>query len=193
MLLRITQFGENILTEKGDNVTEFNEDLIDLAGNMIDTMYDANGIGLAAQQVGVKLQICVVTVIFNDNSIKFNFRLDGKQPPLELIMPMVLINPTINFISSHTTLYEEGCLSFPEITGEVERPDQIEVEYQDLKGAKHFLECDGLFSRVIQHEVDHLNGKLFTERMSKSEYQAVEANVKKLRKKTRLWLKENLS
>ena len=105
-------------------------------------------------------------------------------------MPLSLANPQVTHLPSDEYYYEEGCLSFPDIRGDVARPERILVRYQDLDGATHELECDGLLARCIQHEADHLDGILFTERMEKEVYAEVKSEVKALKKKTIDTLKE---
>jgi peptide deformylase len=99
-------------------------------------------------------------------------------------MPMVLINPIIDFLPSDEYYYEEGCLSFPEIKADVARPELIMVKYQDIDGNEHNLECDGLLGRCVQHEVDHLNGILFIDRMEKEAYSEIKKDIQTLKKLT---------
>ena len=103
---------------------------------------------------------------------------------------MCLINPEIQFLPSDEYYYEEGCLSFPEIKGDVARPELISVQYQDLDGNSHKLECDGLLGRCIQHEVDHLNGILFTDRMERDVFSGIKKEVQMLKKNTQSILKK---
>ena len=100
-------------------------------------------------------------------------------------MPIVLVNPAITFPPSDEFVYEEGCLSFPDIRGDVTRPDVIRVTYQDLQGTPHALVCDDLLARCIQHEVDHLNGTLFIDRMEKKVRATIDPDIKALAKATR--------
>jgi peptide deformylase len=188
MTLRITQFGEPILLEKGKKITSFDADLTQLANDMLDAMDQAEGIGLAAQQIGQALQFCVVDVP-DHPEYPMGCVLDGKALAPALLMPLALANPVVTPIPSDEYYYEEGCLSFPEIRGEVARPDRISVKYQDLQGNFHALECDGLLARCIQHEVDHLNGILFIDRMEKKTYAEIKAEVKGLKKRTQDCLK----
>jgi len=188
MTLRITQFGEPILLEKGKKITSFDADLTQLANDMLDAMDQAEGIGLAAQQIGQALQFCVVDVP-DHPEYPMGCVLDGKALAPALLMPLALANPVVTPIPSDEYYYEEGCLSFPEIRGEVARPDRISVKYQDLQGNSHALECDGLLARCIQHEVDHLNGILFIDRMEKKTYAEIKAEVKGLKKRTQDCLK----
>ncbi|MBL9206456.1 MAG: peptide deformylase [Opitutaceae bacterium] len=183
MPLRIVHFNDPILRQKGRNVTVFDADLAKLAQDMIAAMHTAEGIGLAAQQIGRALQLCVVDLLPMKRN--FSWVLDGVKTPLELIMPMVLINPSVVALPSEKTPYEEGCLSFPEIRGDVVRPHRIAVRYQDLHGIAHTLECDGIFARCIQHEVDHLNGTLFIDRMEKKIRAELEPAIRELAQRTR--------
>jgi len=183
MTLPIVHFNSPILRKKGVKVTTFDADLARLAADMIDTMHDAAGIGLAAQQVGHALQLCVVDL--RQTESEFQWELDGARPPLEIFMPLVIVNPVLIVVPEPTTSYEEGCLSFPEIRGDVIRPDKLSVKFQDLKGVPHLLVCDGLFSRCVQHEADHLNGVLFIDRMAKDVLAAIDLDLKALKKQTR--------
>jgi len=183
MPLRIVHYNDPILRQKGRNVTVFDAPLALLVQEMIATMHDAEGIGLAAQQVGRSLQLCVVDLLPMKRN--FSWVLDGVKTPLELIMPMALINPSMTLLPSEKLPYEEGCLSFPEIRGDVIRPYDIVVRFQDVHGIAHTLECDGIFARCIQHEVDHLNGTLFTDRMEKKVRQALEPAIRELALRTR--------
>ena len=185
MILRITEFGEPILKETGEKIEVFDAELRQLSEHMIDTMRDAEGIGLAAQQIGKALQICVVDVNFEGRLADYAYELDGKTPPLDLIMPMTLINPELTLLPGETEDYEEGCLSFPEVRGNVNRPVNVEVTFQDLDGNAHTLRAGGILARVIQHEVDHLNGVLFTERMTRNLVNRLEKKLKRLKRNTR--------
>lgn len=190
MELRVTMFDEPVLREKGEPVTAFDDGLKAFAEDMLETMYAHNGIGLAAQQVGRNIQLCVIDVdLSDDGPPAFRYRLDGRTPPLDVIMPMALVNPGLTFPDSREMPYEEGCLSFPDIRGEVLRPDVVVCKFQDLDGAWHTVEADGLFGRAIQHEVDHLNGVLFIDRMAPATLKQIERKVKKLKRQTRDYLK----
>jgi peptide deformylase len=181
MLLRVTQYGEEVLRQKGEQVTVFDDALIELANDMLETMYESEGIGLAAQQVGHAIQLCVIDIAGMDPKL-LRFELDGKRPPLDLIMPMALVNPEVSTLPGKTVSEEEGCLSFPGVRGEVARADKIEVRYQDPTGAAHLLIAEGWFARVVQHEVDHLNGVLFIDHMESRQLKALESKIKKVRR-----------
>ncbi|WP_221029505.1 peptide deformylase [Actomonas aquatica] len=183
MVLPIVHYNDPVLRTKGAPVTTFDAELATLARDMVETMHGANGIGLAAQQIGKAIQFCVVDLARADRD--FDWELDGAKPPLELIMPMSLANPKIEILEGDDTIYEEGCLSFPGINGDVVRPDEIRVTYQDAGGVPHTLICNGLFSRCIQHEADHLNGTLFIDRMTKKVRQSIDREIKDLAKQTR--------
>ncbi len=184
MLLSIVQYNEAILRKRGERIATFDAPLQRLAEDLVETMHEARGIGLAAQQIGLALQICVVDL--RAAKAEFDWKLDGKRPPKELIMPLVLVNPKVNAVPDPKTIAEEGCLSFPDIHGDVERPDRITVVYQDPHGHAHTLQCTGLLSRCVQHEVDHLNGVLYIDRMDKPTLARLEPALRALKRRTRL-------
>lgn len=184
MSLAIVHYNDPVLRRKGEKITIFNEGLASFAEEMIKTMHEARGIGLAAQQVGRAIQLCVVDL--RGVEAEFDWMLDGAKPPLELFMPMVAANPKLT-VSRKAPLItsEEGCLSFPEIRGDVERAATLSAVFQDQKGLPHTLECSGLFARCMLHEVDHLNGVLFIDRMTKPVRAAINDAVKALAKETK--------
>lgn len=189
MTLRITQYGESILHQDGKVVSSFGAELTELANQMLEAMDQAEGIGLAAQQIGEAIRFCVVDVPEHPE-YPMTCILDGKPLSPSLLMPMALANPEFSPLPSDEYYSEEGCLSFPEIRGEVARPERISVKYQDLEGNVHQLECDGLLARCIQHEVDHLNGVLFIDRMEKKTFAEIKTEVKELKQRTLACLKE---
>jgi peptide deformylase len=183
MLLPIVHYNAPILRKKGERITVFDAAVARLADDMMETMHAARGIGLAAQQIGLALQLCVVDL--REAEADYAWRLDGRSPPKELIMPLVLVNPRVTAVPEPAATSDEGCLSFPEIRGDVERPDQITVAYQDAQGHAHTLAASGLLARCIQHEVDHLNGVLFIDRMDKPTRARLEPALRALKKQTR--------
>jgi peptide deformylase len=183
MSLPIVHYNLPVLRKKGAKISSFDPALRKLAAEMIKTMHEAQGIGLAAQQVDHAIQLCVVDL--REAKLDFSWEFDGAHPPLDLFMPLEIINPELTFLPSPETSYEEGCLSFPEIRGDIDRPDLILVKFQGLHGTPHQLTCDGLLSRCIQHEVDHLNGVLFIDRMLKKVRAPLERSIKQLAKETR--------
>jgi len=183
MPLRIVHYNNPVLRKKGAKVTAFNPELTQLANEMIDLMHTSGGIGLAAQQIGRAIQVCVLDLLKTDR--EFTWEIDGAKPPLELIMPMVVVNPVLKAHPEFEEIVEEGCLSFPEIRGDVCRPERVTVNFQDAQGVPHLITCDGLFARCLQHEIDHLNGILFIDRMEKKVRAGLDKAVKELAKKTR--------
>ena len=184
MSLRIVHYNEPVLRAKGEKVITFDAKLAHFAGEMVETMHAAGGIGLAAPQVGRSLQLCVVDL--REAEAEFGWELDGARLPLDLFMPLVVANPKLSVIAGTPEIrFEEGCLSFPKIRGDVVRPDAIKVTFQDERGGTHHLACDGLFARCLQHEIDHLNGVLFIERMDKKTRAALDEAVKALARETK--------
>lgn len=184
MPLSIVHYNDPILRRKGNKVTDFDSALQSFAGEMIEQMHQAGGIGLAAQQVGCAVQVCVVDLRASD--AEYDWQLDGGHPPPEIFMPMVIVNPEVTVMpGAKPDVVEEGCLSFPDIRGDVERPDRIEVRFQDERGTPHVLRCDGLLARCVQHEVDHLNGTLFIDRMDKKTRGGLDDLIRALAKETR--------
>jgi len=183
MQLRVTQYGEPVLREPGKRVESFDDDLRTLVDDMIETMYSEEGVGLAAQQVGRALMVCVVDVSYLLEE-DLDYQLDGLRQPIDLIMPMPLINPELTPLPGPTLSGEEGCLSFPGIRGQVPRAEGIKVRFQDVNGNPHVLACAGWFARVVQHEVDHLNGVLFIDHMEKRQLRMLDAKLKRLKRQT---------
>jgi len=184
MTLRIVHFDDPVLRTKGEKVTRFDADLRRLAQEMVATMHAAPGIGLAAQQIGRALQLCVVDV--REEHDDFNWTLDGVRIPLSLVMPLTLVNPVVTPApGTAEAIAEEGCLSFPQLRGDVTRPEAIRVTFQDGHGIGHELACDGLLARCVQHEFDHLQGVLFIDRMKRRSRAALEPDLVALAKATR--------
>jgi peptide deformylase len=132
-------------------VASVSKEIEALAEDMLETMYDAPGIGLAAIQVGVPQRLVTIDLAKKD----------------EAKSPIVFLNPEILSASEETSTYEEGCLSIPEYYEEVTRPASVRVRWMDLKGKTQEMDADGLLATCIQHEIDHLNGKLFIDYLSK--------------------------
>lgn len=184
MSLPIVHYNNPILRKKGAKITAFDAKLAALADAMITTMHEAHGIGLAAQQVSHALQLCVVDL--RAAEAEFSWELDGAKPPLELFMPMIIVNPVLTEEpETDDYIFEEGCLSFPGIRGDIIRPDAIKLKFHDQHDTPHVLKCDGLLARCIQHEFDHLQGTLFIDRMEKKVRATVDQAVKELAQSTR--------
>ena len=150
-----------------DSVDDFGESLRKLASDMLETMYQAPGIGLAAPQVGVNARVLVM---------------DCADKETEDEKPMVLVNPEVTWRSDETSVYEEGCLSIPDIYAEVTRPKSVIVRFQDELGNKLEQDFDGLWATCVQHEIDHLDGKLFIDYLSSMKRQLITNKMKKLKK-----------
>lgn len=148
-------------------IKEITEEIRQLADDMLETMYDAPGVGLAAIQIGVPVRIVTMDVSKSE---------DERQP-------MVLINPEITWTSEEMRVYEEGCLSIPEYYEEVERPDRVRFRYTNLQGEVIEQEADGLLATCVQHEIDHLNGVLFIDYLSKLKRDRVMTRFKKAAKR----------
>ncbi|HZW48423.1 MAG TPA: peptide deformylase [Microvirga sp.] len=148
-------------------VKEITQEIRQLADDMLETMYDAPGVGLAAIQIGVPLRVVTMDVSKSEDEHQ----------------PMVLINPEITWASQEKRVYEEGCLSIPEYYEEVERPDRVRFRFMNLQGEVFEQEADGLLATCVQHEVDHLNGILFIDYLSKLKRDRVMTKFKKAAKR----------
>ena len=164
MILEIVQYGHPVLRERCKPVLQVDDAIRQLAADMIETMYDANGVGLAAPQVGVAIRLAVIDVAHDPECITF-LKVAGQDAPLESIMPLVFINPELEFTGPKER-DTEGCLSIQDIRAEVNRPSALKAKLPQLDGSVVELETDGLLARAIQHETDHLNGVLFIDRVS---------------------------
>jgi peptide deformylase len=182
MRLRIRQFGDPVLRTKGKRVARIDERIHNLASDMIETMHAANGVGLAAQQVGEPLQLTVIDVSGVEDRPS-TLRVDGVEADIKSAMPMVLLNPQITFGTEIVTGVE-GCLSFPEITADIDRSEAVLVRAETLEGEMVQLEATGLLARALQHEIDHLNGILFIDRMSSALKVSLSSRLKRLQKAT---------
>ena len=140
-----------LLRKVSQPVKEVNKDVQNIMDNMLETMYSANGIGLAAIQIGVPKNLIVIDLLTKEK----------KKDPL------FFVNPKIIKKSSKMSKYDEGCLSIPNLFAEIQRPSECEVEYLDYQGKKKILKANGLLATCIQHEIDHLNGILFIDYLSK--------------------------
>jgi peptide deformylase len=185
MGLRITLYGEPILRKKGAPIEVFDRKLRKLAADMVEAMHDDDGAGLAAQQVGEALQIFVIDLGGHKDLNETDYTLDGRRPPLDLLMPMVFVNAHVTPLRGEYVIADEGCLSFPEIRGDVSRPERIRCEYQDQDGARHVLETGDWLARVIQHEYDHTQGVLFIDKMDEDTRRSLDSRLKRLRKSSR--------
>ncbi|AGF73973.1 polypeptide deformylase [Bartonella australis AUST/NH1] len=152
-----------VLREVSKPVEHIDSAIQKLADDMLETMYDAQGVGLAAIQVAVPLRMLVVDVARQDSSQN----------------PLVIINPEILWLSDERSVYKEGCLSIPDYYAEVERPKCLRVRYRDREGKQKEIEADDLLATCLQHEIDHLNGRLFIDHISKMKRDIVIRKFKK--------------
>jgi len=165
MVLPILKYGHPALRQKGAPVEKITPQIRQLIGDLLETMYVASGVGLAAQQVGHALQLTVIDV----RGVKDRpsaLELNGKPAAVDRFMPLVLLNPSITPVNGPVT-GAEGCLSFPEIYAEIARPESVHVVGMNEKGERIEFRCGGLLARAVQHEADHLHGVLFIDRMNK--------------------------
>ena len=183
MILPILQYGDPILRAKGKRIENIDDHIRALIANMVETMHAANGVGLAAQQIGETLQLTVLDVSLVEDRPS-TLKLDGKDVDPKAAMPLVLINPEIELRGANE-VGVEGCLSFPEITGDIDRAKSVIVRAQTLEGRTIEIEASGFLARAIQHEADHLNGILFIDRMNSAAKAALSSRLKRLQKETR--------
>ena len=146
---KILKFPDQDLRIKAKPVETFDEELKALTDDMFETMHSVNGIGLAATQIGVAKQVAVIDISPEKNE------------------PLIIVNPAIQILDpSKTEDYDEGCLSVPGFFEKISRPSDIKLSYQDLNGQKQEIKPEGLLTKVVQHELDHLNGRLFVDHIS---------------------------
>lgn len=173
MILEVVQYGHPVLRERGARIKEITPEIKRLVADMFETMYDYKGVGLAAQQVGQALQLTVIDVRGMTDRPS-TLELDGQPADVDSFMPLVLINPKIAPLGERVA-GPEGCLSFPEIFADITRPEKVDVKALNANGDPISFRAGGLLARAVQHEVDHLNGVLFIDRMTpetKSELRA---------------------
>lgn len=164
MILPITKYGHPVLRKKGARIETITPAIKKLVADMFDTMASAHGVGLAAQQVGHALQLMVIDVRGVDDRPS-SLWLNDQPAEVEGFMPLALLNPELK-LGRQKVEGPEGCLSFPEIYAEIHRSETTEVCAMDAEGKSVQFRCEGLLSRAIQHEMDHLNGILFVDRMN---------------------------
>jgi peptide deformylase len=160
-ILKILRYPDPRLHKLAQPVTEFGDRLATLVADMAETMYDAPGVGLAASQVDVHERVVVIDITETHDEL------------------LVFVNPDIIWASDEKQVYDEGCLSVPGIYDGVERPSRVKVRAQDLKGEFFELDCEGLLAVCIQHEMDHLMGKVFVEYLSPLKRNRIKAKLQK--------------
>jgi len=183
MILEVIKYGHPTLRQKGAPVEKITLEIKKLIADMFETMQANHGVGLAAQQVGQALQLTVLDVREAKDRPSW-LELDGKPADVNDFMPLVLINPELK-PGAETVVGGEGCLSFPEIFGEITRPESVAVKALDQQGKPIGFRCGGLLARAIQHEADHLNGILFIDRMNKKTKEELRPMLEELQAKTK--------
>ena len=159
---KILKFPDQDLRIKAKPVETFDEELKTLTDDMFETMHSVNGIGLAATQIGVAKQVAVIDISAEKNE------------------PLVIVNPAIQILDpSKTEDYDEGCLSVPGFFEKISRPSDIKLSYQDLNGKKQEIKPEGLLTKVVQHELDHLNGRLFVDHISEPKRRRIRNKIVK--------------
>jgi len=181
--MKISIYGENVLKQKSKPIECIDSEIMAMSESMIETMHKSEGVGLAAPQVGVNRQLILLDVPMPPPE-KASILSQGEMFLLPK-MPLTLLNPEIVASSENTTVAEEGCLSIPRIYAKVERFESIFLKAQMLSGELISLECSGFLARVVQHEIDHLNGVLFVDRLSKVEFAKVKPELKKILRKSK--------
>lgn len=178
MLLDIVQIGDPVLREKCAEVTEITEEIATLAENMLETMCHANGVGLAAPQIGRALRLAVIDVSHDPECVSF-MTINGEEVDMVEHMPLVFLNPVME-LDGPRAVETEGCLSIRGVRAPVGRPSIVRVRFQQLDGSEIEVETDGLLARAFQHEIDHLDGILFLDRLSPAAKMAIRKQLKSL-------------
>jgi peptide deformylase len=190
MLLTVVKYGTPVLRQKGSRIDAVTPKIRQLSADMLETMYDAKGIGLAAQQVGLALQLTVIDVR-GVTDRPSTLEVKGEAVEVSAFMPLVLINPEVKPArDSAPATGPEGCLSFPEIFAEITRPDVVDVKALNEHGQPIEFRCGGLLSRAVQHETDHLHGILFIDRMDKATKEQLRSELEALQAETKAMLKK---
>jgi peptide deformylase len=167
-MLKLRYYGDPILRRRAMDVNTFDASLRDLAAQMLEAMEREEGVGLAAPQVGLDLRLLVALAM--------------REPGDETAEPVMMVNPEILERSHENWVYEEGCLSIPGVRGDVTRPEKVRVRYHDLGGAEHTIDAEGMFARILQHEIDHLNGKLFIDYLSTADKMLLKPKLRQIAK-----------
>jgi len=181
MVLEIVKYGHPVLREKGQRIERITADIRQFAADLTETMYVADGVGLAAHQVGRPVLMAVIDVRASEQPSEL--LVNGQPQNLADWMPLLLINPVIQQATGEVT-GTEGCLSFPEISAKIRRDAIVTVHATNLDGKAFDFVATGLLSRAIQHELDHLNGVLFIDRMDVATKASLAGKLKKLQKET---------
>lgn len=188
MILPVIKYGDPVLRKKGLRIEKITPEISKLIDDMFDTMKSSKGIGLAAQQIGQPVQLTIIDVRGIEDRPS-TVELNESPADVDAFMPLVLINPEVKPLSDPVA-GPEGCLSFPEIYADISRPESVEVRARDREGKEFQFRCGGLLARAVQHEVDHLNGILFIDRMSRADKEEFKPELDDLQAKTKAALKK---
>ena len=169
-MLKLIYAPDPILKKESVSIPQVDDHHRELIKQMYEVMYSANGVGLAAPQIGLNIRIFILDAGSRDEEKK----------------PITIINPKIISLEKNIVPYEEGCLSFPEHFAEIDRPDKLKIEYIDENNKKKILSTDGFNSRIIQHELDHLNGILFVDHLSRLKRDVIIRKMKKFKKEEKI-------
>ena len=165
MIYPIIKYGDPVLRQVGEKIHHITPEIITLAEDLIDTMRSQSGVGLAAHQIGIPLQLAVVDVSSRKKDNGSWVKQSGKAVPWESLMPLVIINPVITATGQPVSM-SEGCLSIPNVYHPVSRPASIQLQYMAIQGLEAEIECGGWLARAVQHEADHCFGRLFLDLLS---------------------------
>lgn len=183
MILPLAYYGNPVLRGKGVPVEEVTPEIEQLIADMLETMKKYRGIGLAAQQVGRKIQLTVIDIRAAEDRPS-TLELNGEEADPNSIMPLALMNPQVTPLNDPVT-GPEGCLSFPEIFGDISRPEKVRVQALGRAGEPVEFVCGGLLARCVQHETDHLHGILFVDRMDRATKAGLRDDLDALQEKTK--------
>src|SRR6266853_1914036 len=183
MVLPVVKFGTPVLRQKGARIEAITPAIKKLIADMLETMYAHKGVGLAAQQVGLALQLTVIDVrgITDRPS---SLEVAGQPVEVAELMPLILINPQITAVGKPVS-GPEGCLSFPEIFADITRSDMVDVKAMNQEGKIIEFRCGGLLARAVQHETDHLHGILFIDRMTKETKEELRPDLEAMQAETK--------
>lgn len=178
MIREIVQYGHPVLRQRCRPVTQVDDALVELVNDMLETMVDANGVGLAAPQIGLDIRLAVIDISHDPESISY-LRVNGQDVELDDYMPLIFINPELEY-GEEKEFGTEGCLSIRGIRADVKRPADVKATLTLLDGSVIVVETDGLLARALQHEIDHLNGVLFTDRLPAASKVSMKNRLKRL-------------
>jgi peptide deformylase len=184
MILEVVKYGHPALRQKGKSVEAITPQIQTLISDLLETMYAHKGVGLAAQQIGVPLQVTVIDVR-GVTDRPSSLQIKGAPADVHAFMPLVLINPELTPVGEPVA-GPEGCLSFPELYAEITRPEGVDVKAMGIDGERLEFQCGGLLARAVQHETDHLQGILFIDRMDKKTKDELRPELDALQAETRM-------